>query len=216
MKELTKDEAIVFLEELSNQILFPFKFVNELFQYRFTPVKLGIYFLNIFNLAALFTPHLIYYFRQYSQDVFWNLFIYIVLILFSLLTVYLLVFQLPSNELVVNSTQGSIELRPQDLIGKRMKKVVQLTIEDVDHIGQLRIKTKSKTEIYLTLEMKDKTRYRLFAFTNWENISKLKAAFSAIIFNKIMPYDDSNEASVIFDNKIAELAKEEVSGDGLK
>lgn len=208
MKEISVKEAITEFEEFSKSMLTSIKFAVNDTQFKFKPSSVAINFLKVYYLVALCLPHIIYFRGSFTANPAWNTVLYIVFISGGILTSLLFAVFFPLNEIVIDKLTKEIILIPKDAIGRYLQKRKYFKIEEISEISHLEIKTKSKTEVYLTLVLKKGKTERLFAMSNWENVTKIKAAFSALVFNKNIPYDDSHEASVQFDEKIEKLKNE--------
>jgi hypothetical protein len=208
MKEISIKEAIVEFEEFSKSMFTSIKFAVNDTQFKFKPSSAAIYLLTVFYIVALSLPHIIYFRGSFTESATVNTFLYILFASGGIITSLLIALFLPLNEIVIDKLTKEVILIPKDSIGRYLQKKKYFKIEEISEINHLEIKTKSKTEVYLTLVPKKGKTERLFAMSNWENVTKIKAAFSALVFNKNIPYDDSHEPSVQFDKKIEHLKNE--------
>ncbi|MGB3948161.1 MAG: hypothetical protein WBM13_09255, partial [Bacteroidia bacterium] len=208
MKEISVKESITEFELFSKSTFSSIRFVWDSSQFKFLPSPIAINFLRVFYIVALFLPHFIYFIGSFTADDFWNLRIYIILIIVGISLSLLFALFLPIYQIVIDKLTKEVILTPKDAIGRYLQKKKYFKIEDIAEIDHIEIKSKSKTEVYLTLVPKKGKAERLFALSNWDNVTKIKAAFSALVFNKDIPYDDSNEPSVQFDEKIEQLKNE--------
>lgn len=211
MTEISVKEAITEFEEFSKSILTSVKFAVNDTQFKFIPSSVAINFLKVYYLVALCLPHIIYFRGSFTANPTWNTILYIIFISGGILTSLLFAVFLTLNEIVIDKLTKEIILIPKDAIGRYLQKKKYFKIEEISEINHLEIKSKSKTEVYLTLVPKKGKTERLFAMSNFENVTKIKAAFSALVFNKNTPYDDSHEPSVQFDKKIEQLKNEKDS-----
>lgn len=208
MKEISVKDAIATFEEFSKSMLTSIKFAVNDTQFKFIPSSVAITFLKVYYLVALSLPHIIYFTGSFTEHTIGNTFLYIVFTSVGIITSLLFALFFPLNEIVIDKLTKEIILIPKDAIGRYLQKKKYFKIEEISEISHLEIKSKSKTEVYLTIVPKQGKTERLFVMSNWENVTKIKAAFSALVFNKNIPYDDSNEASVQFDEKIEQLKNE--------
>lgn len=198
MKEISAKEAIVVFEDFSKSIFSSINFSANDTQFKFTPSATSINFLKVYYIVALTVPHIVYFTGSFTEKAMWNNFLYIVFIIAGIFTSFMFAAFLPINEILIDKLLKQVTLIPRDSIGRYLQNKKQFKIEDILEINHIEIKTKSKTEIYLTLVTKKRITQRLFAMSNWENVTQLKAAFSALVFNKNIHYDDSDELSVKF------------------
>lgn len=208
MKEISTKEAIIEFEEFSKSMFTSIKFAVNDTQFKFKPSSAAIYLLTVFYIVALSLPHIIYFRGSFTESATVNTFLYILFASGGIITSLLIALFLPLHEIVIDKLTKEVILIPKDSIGRYLQKKKYFKIEEISEINHLEIKTKSKTEVYLTLVPKKGKTERLFAMSNWENVTKIKAAFSALVFNKNIPYDDSQEPSVQFDKKIEHLKNE--------
>lgn len=211
MKHISKAESIDVFEDFSNSSFSSIKFSHQGSVYRFSPSPSGLLLINGFNLALFITPHLIYYFGHFSTNNEFNSIAYIACILLCALLIRLLVLFVPSLEIIIDSITKEIQLTPKDFVGKYIKKTIQIKIDNIAEINEQRFKTKRGEDVYLTLHTKDKLSFRLFALSNWDNVTKLKTAFTVLLFDKEGSYDDSQEPSVKVDTMFEKLLQEKES-----
>lgn len=208
MKHISKTESIEAFDNFSKSGFSSIKFSQQGSAYKFTPSLSGLLLINGFNVALFITPHLIYYFGHFSINTVYNNIAYIACILVCALLIRLLVVFVPSYEIVIDCILKEVKITPKDFVGKIIKKTKQIKIDDIVEVNEVRIKSKTGEDVYITLLTKDKLSIRLFALSNWDNVSKLKAAFTVLLFGKDVSYDDSQEPSVKVDTMLEKLKQE--------
>jgi hypothetical protein len=208
VSEISKKEAVLLFEELSRNGLSSVTFTAEGTTLKFMPAASGRNMLKVFYLVALLLPHVVYFVWGFSENSLWNSVLYGVFVLLGILISLIFAVFLPLEEIVIDPVKGEIELIPKDAIGKYLKKTKYIRIADVSGIDRLDFKTKSGRETYIRLHTKKGSVHRLFALNSWENVTKIKAAFSALVFNKSVLYDDSSEPSVRIDKTLQKLKNE--------
>ena len=70
------------------------------------------------------------------------------------------------------------------MINKIIKKKVNIKISEIKDINEVHISTKQGGETHLWLVTQDGSKHRLFNLSNYDNVTKLKAALSTLLFNK--------------------------------
>lgn len=211
MKNMTRQEAIVEFEEFSKGGFNTFKFYAEGSIYRFPPSKSALFFLNGFYLISFIVPHLIYLFGHFSKNEEWNNGLYGAVILLSFLLIWLLSAMAPALEIIIDQASKEVEITSKDFISKIIKKKVNIKISEIKDINEVVISTKQGGETHLWLVTQDGSKHRLFILTNYDNITKLKAALSTLLFNKEIAYADSKEPAVQIETIVKEHLEDKVS-----
>ena len=202
---MTRQEAIVEFEEFSKGGFNTFKFYAEGSIYRFPPSRSAIFFLNGFYLISFIVPHLIYLFGHFSKNEIWNNGLYGAVILLSFLLIWLLSAMAPALEIIIDQASKEVEITSKDFISKIIKKKVNIKISEIKDINEVDISTKQGGETHLWLVTQDGSKHRLFTLSNYDNVTKFKAALSTLLFNKEIAYDDSKEPSVQIDKRLKKL-----------
>lgn len=208
MGQISKQEASLVWEEFSKSSLSSVTFINQGTIAKFSPSSLTRYFLLVFYLFLLSIPHIVYFQWSFTTNSLGNTTLYFIFVGLGIGITLLLAISLPINEIIIDPIKGELEFVPNDFIGRYLKKRKQVKLSEINTIEDIRYSTKSSSEIYLTLVLKDSTSHRLFPINNWDNVTKLKAAFTALVFNTTITYDDSMEPSVILDNALEKLKNE--------
>jgi hypothetical protein len=202
---MTRQEAIVEFEEFSKGGFNTFKFYAEGSIYRFPPSRSALFFLNGFYLISFIVPHLIYLFGYFSKNEEWNNGLYGAVILLSFLLIWLLSAMAAALEIIIDQVSKEVEITSKDLINKIIKKKVNIKISEIKDINEVHISTKQGGETHLWLVTQDGSKHRLFTLSNYDNVTKFKAALSTLLFNKEIAYDDSKEPSVQIDKRLKKL-----------
>ena len=208
MKNMTRQEAIVEFEEFSKDGFNSFKFYTEGSIYRFPPSRYALLLLNGIYLISFIGPHLIYLFGHFSKNEEWNNGLYGAFILLSFLLIWLFSAMVPASEIIINQASKEVEITSKDFINKIIKKKVNIKISEIKDINEVDISTKQGGETHLWLVTQDGSKHRLFNLSNYDNVTKLKAALSTLLFNKEIAYDDSKEPSLQIDKRLKKLLED--------
>ena len=210
MSEITKDEAIKLYEEYSKHTLSSIKFKSKTSTYKFSPSGTGIGVLNFAFVFVLLLPHVLFYFGKFGTIPWFSNILYVVFTTVIIFVVFFLSRVTPTDEILVDILTQEIKLKPKDLIGRFLKKPLVIKIDTISEIKNVHYKTKHGGEANIVVDLKDGSSYNMFALKDYDNVSKFTAAFSAIVFNRPIDFDESKEPSVIIDKKLKKLIKENV------
>jgi hypothetical protein len=192
MKNITSAEAIQHFKDYSESSLSSFNFSSINGDYKFRPSNLTRNFVGIFYIAALFLPHVFHFnlFLDYGLQS--NNIVYTLFTVFGVLFTFLLANYLTILEVTINSDSKEILISPKDYIGQFIKKKTILKIDDILEIKYNHIERyKGKNINYVYILTKTKNEIKLFDFEDWDNVSKMTAAFSSLVYNQTTSYQDS-------------------------
>jgi hypothetical protein len=92
----------------------------------------------------------------------------------------------------INSDSQEIIMTPKDYIGQFIKKQTILKIDDILEINYKHIERyKGKNINYVYILTKAKNEVKLFDFEDWDDVPKMTAAFSSLVHNQTISYQDS-------------------------
>ena len=192
MKNITPNEAVQHFEDYSKSILSPFKFSSIDENYKFKPSNLTRNFMGIFYIAALFFPHMFHFNLFLDFGLQRNNVVYILFTVFGVFFTFLLANYLTILEVKINSDSQEILITPKDYIGQFIKKKTILKIDDILEINFTHIERyKGRNMNYVYVLTKAKDEVKLFDFEDWDDVPKMTAAFSSLVFNQTTSYQDS-------------------------